>query len=90
MAQKDIHEIKGFDKKTACVIFDEFGKFYLKEAIKDEQDAVDFYQRAQEKLTNLLDDEDNIKFEHIILDETEHKKMFSDIYNKINKKCQGL
>lgn len=82
-----VHKIQGFGKEDICRIFNDKGRFYLNESIKDEQDAIDFYSRVMERMTNVLDEEDRIRIEHIILDEKEHKEMFQEINKKLDDFC---
>lgn len=81
------HDKKGYNKERLCEIFNKKGRFYLLESIEDEQDAIDFYIRVLERGTNIFDDEDTRKIEHIIADEEEHKRLFKEILNKLKESC---
>lgn len=87
---QDRHKKEGFDRGTICELFDDYGRFYLSESIRDEQKAIEFYERVLEKNAIFLDDSDENIIEHILKEESEHKMAFNKIYNKIDKFCSGL
>jgi rubrerythrin len=73
-----------------CELYNNYGKFYFLESVRDEQKAIEFYERVLEKTAVFTSEDDMNAIEHIIQDESEHKRLFSQMYEKMNNFCTGL
>lgn len=87
MIQREQHKIKGFDRDTICELYNDYGRFYISESMRDEQKAIEFYERVLEKNSIFLNEDEVSAIEHIIQDESEHKTLFTQMYDKMNKFC---